>query len=125
VGIETQIENVEWAQWLEQVFTNKDFDLTIVSHTEPMDINIYARPDYYFQYDSPEFRQIMADLDLATDPAERTRLLQAAQTMIAEDYVNAYLFQLAKTGVANAKIEGLWLNSPTQANDLTGVSWTE
>jgi peptide/nickel transport system substrate-binding protein len=125
VGIETQIENVEWAQWLEQVFTNKDFDLTIVSHTEPMDINIYARPDYYFQYDSAGFRQIMADLDLATDPAERTRLLHAAQTMIAEDYVNAYLFQLAKTGVANAKIEGLWLNSPTQANDLTGVSWTE
>jgi peptide/nickel transport system substrate-binding protein len=125
VGIETQIENVEWAQWLEQVFTNKDFDLTIVSHTEPMDINIYARPDYYFQYDSAAFRQIMADLDLATDPAERTRLVQAAQTMIAEEYVNAYLFQLAKTGVANAKIEGLWLNSPTQANDLTGVSWTE
>jgi peptide/nickel transport system substrate-binding protein len=90
-----------------------------------MDINIYARPDYYFQYDSPAFRQIMADLDLATDPADRTRLLQAAQTMIAEEYVNAYLFQLAKTGVANAKIEGLWLNSPTQANDLTGVSWTE
>ncbi|MGI1663051.1 ABC transporter substrate-binding protein [Palleronia sp. KMU-117] len=125
VGIETQIENVEWAQWLEQVFTNKDFDLTIVSHTEPMDVNIYARPDYYFQYDNPAFQQLMRDLDLAADPAERSRLLQAAQTMIAEDYVNAFLFQLAKTGVANAKIQGLWLNSPTQANDLTGVSWTE
>jgi peptide/nickel transport system substrate-binding protein len=45
--------------------------------------------------------------------------------MIAEDYVNAFLFQLAKTGVANAGIEGLWENAPTQANDLTGVRWTE
>jgi len=45
--------------------------------------------------------------------------------MIAEDYVNGYLFQLAKTGVANAKIEGLWENAPTQANDLTGVRWME
>ena len=125
VGIETQIENLEWAQWLEQVFTGKDFDLTIVSHTEPMDINIYARPDYYFQYGKPEFVALMDALNLATDPAERSSILEQAQTMIAEDYVNGYLFQLARTGVANANIEGLWENAPTQANDLTGVSWSQ
>ncbi len=125
VGIETEVQNLEWAQWLEQVFTGKDFDLTIVSHTEPMDINIYARPDYYFQYDNPAFRQLMTDLDLATNPDERSRILKEAQQMIADDYVNGFLFQLARTGVANAKIEGLWLNAPTQANDLTAVRWTE
>jgi len=125
VGIETEIENLEWAQWLEQVFRGKDFDLTIVSHTEPMDINIYARPDYYFQYDNPDFQEVMADLDIATDRVERSRLLEQAQRMIAEDYVNGYLFQLAKTGVADAKVEGLWENAPTQANDLTGVRWSE
>ena len=119
------MQNLEWAQWLEQVFTGKDFDLTIVSHTEPMDINIYARPDYYFQYDNPAFRQLMTDLDLATNPDERSRILKEAQQMIADDYVNGFLFQLARTGVANAKIEGLWLNAPTQANDLTAVRWTE
>ena len=59
VGIEPQIVNVEWAQWLEQVFKNKDFDLTIISHTEPMDIGIYARPDYYFGYDDPAMRALM------------------------------------------------------------------
>jgi len=125
VGIETEITNMEWAQWLEQVFRGKDFDLTIVSHTEPMDIGIYARPDYYFQYGKPEFIALMDKLTLTTDPAMRSDLLKQAQTMIAKDYVNAYLFQLAKTGVANSKIRGLWANSPTQANDLTGVYWTD
>ncbi len=125
VGIETEISNLEWAQWIEQVFKGKDFDLTIVSHTEPMDINIYARPDYYFQYDSADFQALMDKLNLTTDPAARKAILGEAQTMIAKDYVNGYLFQLAKTGVANAKIQGLWENSPTQANDLTGVSWTD
>jgi peptide/nickel transport system substrate-binding protein len=125
VGIETEIENLEWAQWLEQVFRGKDFDLTIVSHTEPMDINIYARPDYYFQYDNPAFQEVMAEIDVTTDESARSALLKEAQEIIARDYVNAYLFQLAKTGVANAKIEGLWANSPTQANDLTGVRWTQ
>ena len=125
VGLSVEVENLEWAQWLEQVFRGKDYDLTIVSHTEPMDIGIYANPEYYFQYDSAEFQQIIADLKLATDAGERTRLLQAAQRRIADDHVNGYLFQLARTGVANAKISGLWENAPTQANDLTQVQWTD
>ena len=125
VGIETEIANLEWAQWLEQVFRGKDFDLTIVSHTEPADINIYARPDYYFQYDKEQFRTLMTELEMTTNPEQRSALLRQAQEMIAKDYVNGFLFQLAKTGVADARLEGLWENAPTQANDLTGVRWAE
>lgn len=125
VGIETEISNLEWSQWLEQVFKGHDFDLTIVSHTEPMDINIYARPDYYFAYAKPDFVALMDKLAVTTDAAARSETLKAAQTMIAEDHVNAFLFQLAKTGVANAGIEGLWENAPTQANDMTGVHWAD
>ncbi|MEL7344164.1 MAG: ABC transporter substrate-binding protein [Pseudomonadota bacterium] len=123
VGIETEISNLEWAQWLEQVFRGKDFDLTIVSHTEPADINIYARPDYYFQYDNAEFQALMDKLAVTADPAMRSDMLKTAQETIAADYVNGYLFQLARTGVAKVGIEGLWPNAPTQANDLTGVRW--
>ena len=67
----------------------------------------------------------MKDLSATTNPSNRSKLLSKAQTMISEDYVNGYLFQLAKTGVANSKIKGLWKNSPTQANDLTGVRWND
>ena len=123
VGIETEISNLEWAQWLEQVFRGKDYGLTIVSHTEPMDIGIYANPDYYFQYDNKVFQTLMEELNNTTDPEGRTKLLQEAQKIISEDYVNGYLFQLAKLGVAKANIIGLWPNSPTQAIDLTNVHW--
>lgn len=125
VGIETEITNLEWAQWLEEVFRGKDFGLTIVSHTEPFDIGIYARPDYYFQYDNPTFQELMTTLGTTSDPAARSELLAQAQTMIADDYVNGYLFQLAFPTVADARITGLWQNAPTQATDLTGVSWSE
>ena len=125
VGIETQITNMEWAQWLETVFKGGDFDLTIVSHTEPLDIDIYARPDYYFHYQRPEFAALIEDLNTTVDPDQRSDLYAQAQKMIAEDSVNGYLFQLAKTGVADARLEGLWENAPTQANDLTQVRWTQ
>lgn len=125
VGIQTQITNMEWAQWLETVFKGGDFDLTVISHTEPLDIDIYARSDYYFHYARPEFVALMDQLQAAVTPEQRSDLYHQAQEMIAKDYVNAFLFQLAKTGVADARIEGLWENAPTQANDLTKVRWTQ
>ena len=123
VGIDTKISNLEWAQWLEQVFRGKDYGLTIVSHTEPMDIGIYARPEYYFQYNNSSFQALMNELSEETDPIERSNKLQEAQKIISNDYVNGYLFQLAFTTVANVNIRGLWKNAPTQATDLTSVSW--
>ncbi len=125
VGIEAEITNVEWAQWIEEVFTNKNYDLTIVSHTEPMDIGIYANPDYYFQYDSPELQGVIADLTAATDEAERTTLMQAAQQRIADDAVNAFLFQLPMLTVAKAEVQGLWPNAPVAAMDLAAISWAQ
>ena len=125
VGIKVEITNLEWAQWLEQVFRGKDYGLTIVSHTEPFDIGIYARPDYYFQYDNPAFQGLMEELNATTEPTKRAAILGAAQAMIAKDYVNGYLFQLAALTVANAKVVGLWANAPTQATDLTAVYWEE
>ena len=125
VGIRAQIINVEWAQWLETVFRGKDFGLTIVSHTEPMDIGIYANPDYYFQYDSTDFQAVMAELNRTTDPEKRMALMQDAQRRIAADHVNGYLFQLAQLTVAKAGVQGLWANAPTQATDLTAVSWAD
>jgi peptide/nickel transport system substrate-binding protein len=125
VGIEPQIVNMEWAQWLEQVFTGKDFGLTIISHTEPLDIWIYARDDYYFGTHDPVMKALMHEFERTADEADRNALLRAAQERVASQYVNGFLFQLAKTGVADARIRGLWPNSPTQANDMTAVYWEE
>jgi peptide/nickel transport system substrate-binding protein len=125
VGIQAEISNLEWSQWLEEVFKAKDFGLSIVSHTEPMDIGIYANPEYYFQYDNADFQSLMTELKSTADPAGRSALLAKAQTIISEDYVNGYLFELAVATVAKAGVEGLWVNQPTAAVDLTVVSWTD
>jgi peptide/nickel transport system substrate-binding protein len=67
----------------------------------------------------------MTTLTATSDPAKRSELLAEAQNIIARDYVNGYLFQLAFPTVADARLEGLWQNAPTQATDLTGVRWTQ
>jgi peptide/nickel transport system substrate-binding protein len=123
VGIEVELIPVEWAQWLEQPFRAYDYDLTIVSHTEPLDIGIYARgpDDYYFGYDSAAFNETMAALDAETDPMARNALYGEAQRMLGEDLAAIFLFQLANAGVHAADIDGLWHDQPIQANDVTGA----
>ena len=90
-----------------------------------MDIGIYARKDYYFAYDSPEFQALMQKLDATVETDARYKILGDAQRLISAECVNGFMFQLAKHGVWNKNIRGLWENSPVQANDLTEVYWVD
>ena len=125
VGIKVELINTEWAQWLDEVYSKKDFDLTIVSHVEPFDIGNYANPDYYFGYDNPKFQSVIETLNATTDDAKRKELAIKAQTILADDAVNGYLFQLAQVGVWNAKLTGMWRNSPIEGVVLRDIRWTE
>ena len=125
VGIKLELINVEWAQWLEDVYTNHDFDLTIISHVEPFDIGNYANPDYYFGYNNPKFQALIETLNATTDDAKRKELAIEAQKILADDAVNGYLFELAQTGVWNAKLEGMWQNSPIEGVVLRDIHWVE
>ena len=106
-GIRVHIENLEWAQWLDQVFTRHDYDLSIVAHAEPMDYDIYARDDYYFGYSSPAFKALMAQLDDSIDAKARSGLLKQIQLRITDDSVNAFLFQYPRLAVWNAHLLGV------------------
>ena len=123
VGIEAKIDNVEWAQWLSGVYKEKNYDLTIISHAEPLDIGIYANPNYYFQYDSQAFRDIYAKVTTAPNLEAYKAALGEASKKLAEDCVNAFLFQLPNVVVANAELQGLWKNAPIFVNDLSATSW--
>ena len=126
VGVELKIVPTEFpAKWIEEVFKAKNFDMTIVAHTEPLDIDIYARDGYYFGYDNPKFKALIADIATTTQDAARDGKYKAAEAMLAADVPALFLFQLPKLGVWNAKLKGLWENSPIPSNDVTKVSWSE
>jgi peptide/nickel transport system substrate-binding protein len=123
VGIKVAIEPLQFPQWLANVFTNKEYDLTIISHTEPLDIDIYTRPEYYFNYKNSSYNDVIAAIPTTPDAAGRNRLYGEAQRILADDSVNGFLFLLPKLGAWRKELSGLWENSPIQANDLTRVGW--
>ena len=123
VGLNAKLSSVEWAKWLTQVFTQSDFDATVIAHTESRDLDIYARPHYYFNYDSPAYKALYSQYIAATDPARQTALVQALQRQLASDEPNIFLFALPKIGIWSAHLRGMWANDPMPVNDVTGVSW--
>ncbi|MGL5447997.1 MAG: ABC transporter substrate-binding protein [Rhabdaerophilum sp.] len=122
IGIRVSIEPVQWAQWLERVFRQRDFDMTIVAHVEPLDINIYAR-DYYFGYASDALKDAIARTKSAKTAEARNAAFQDAQRRISADHVNVFLFMLPKITVTKAGLKGMWANWPVPANPLGQLSW--
>jgi len=122
VGINAKIENVEWAQWLSGAFKG-NYDLTVISHVEPLDFDRYADPAYYWGYDSKAYKDLMAKYNGTADAKGRLKVIGDIQKQLANDSVNAYLFQLPQFMVSNKKLKGLWSSSPIFANDMAAVSW--
>ncbi len=123
VGITAKIENVEWAQWLSGVYGQKAYDLTLIAHVEPLDFGNFARPNYYWNYDSPRFNALWARINSTADVTERAALLAEGQRLVADDAVAVYLYQPTWITVAHARLKGLWKDAPILANDLAALSW--
>lgn len=122
IGITVHLVPMEWAQWLSQVLANRNYDMTIVAHTEPDDIGFFARADNYFGYRSAAFDGLVARLETVATPAEKAALLAAAQRQLAGDHAAVFLFQLAQVGVWHRAVSGMWADAPIQATDVTGIT---
>lgn len=123
IGIQVELQNVEWAQWLSQTYGKHQFDLTLISHVEPFDLGNYAKRDYYWGYDSEAFRELWQKIQHTSQPAERARLLGNAQRLLAEDAVNVFLYQPQWVTVAHRNLRGLWRDMPVFVNDLASLRW--
>lgn len=123
VGVVAKIENVEWAQWLDAVYRKKNYDMSIVLHVEPFDLDNFTRENYYWGYRSPTFDALYAKMRSTADDAGRAKLLGDIQRLLAEDSPLVFLYQPQLITIANAKVKGLWKDVPIFANDLSALSW--
>lgn len=123
IGIAVRIEKVSWQEWLVRVYKDKDYDLTVVAHTEPNDLDIYARDDYYFNYNNRDYRDIIAQLNATHEKKERAILLKKAQQKLSDDAVNVFLFMLPKVGIWHKELQGYWINDPIPSMIFSQMYW--
>jgi peptide/nickel transport system substrate-binding protein len=90
-----------------------------------MDIDIYSRPGYYFNYNNPKFNDLMAAAAKTSDDSERDKLYAEAQKILAEEVPALYLYDLPRLNIWNAKLEGLWENEPISQLYVRDAYWAE
>jgi len=123
VGLRVEIVNIDWPTWLDKVFKRKDYDMTLIMHVEPMDLNIYARDDYYFNYDNRAFKPIWDKVRAARTEADRNAWLGQAQRQITEDAVNLFIQLRPERNFIRRGLTGMWERCPVPVFALENLRW--
>ncbi|MBM3714174.1 MAG: ABC transporter substrate-binding protein [Actinobacteria bacterium] len=92
IGVTLEVDSVEFPAWLQDVFQNKDYDLSFVRHVEARDFGNWANPDYYFGYDNAEVQDLYARALATTDEDESSALLSEAARIVADEDAADWLF---------------------------------
>jgi peptide/nickel transport system substrate-binding protein len=123
VGVRVKIEQIEWTQWLSQVFREANYDMSIIGHAEPWDINNYANPKYYFRWDNSEFQRLFEESEGALDDQKRRDLYVRLQKLLVEEAPAVWLYMHPRLAVTKKGVTGIWPDLPIPAFDLSEVAW--
>lgn len=126
VGIQLTIQVVEWADWLETIYSNRDYDLTVIGFTGKLDphtvLNRYQSTSSrnFGSFLSEEYDQLLAQGLRETDPGQRLEIYQRLQAILAEQASNVYIMDPNQLAVMGQSIEG-WQNYPVYVLDLANL----
>jgi peptide/nickel transport system substrate-binding protein len=125
VGVRVRLEQVEWGQWLDRVYKQADYDMTIIGHAEAWDAENYANPKYYFRYDSPRFQEVYRQSESTVDDGKRRELYAELQKIMVDEAPVVWLYVYPRLVAAKKGVQGIWKDLPTPSMDLSEVSWAK
>lgn len=102
VGIDAQIQQVEWNTWLSEVYSGRNFESTVCGF-DASTLNASAllarwvsdNDKNMINYNNPEYDRVFAQAQTASDEAEQTGLYKQCLALLSETAANVYLQDLA------------------------------
>ena len=122
VGVTLKVDSVEFPAWLEDVYTNHDYDLSFVLHVEPRDFGNFADPAYYFGYDNPEVQALYSQALAEVDADASADLLAEAARIVSEDHAADWLYNGATITAVSPLVSGFPEDSINSRINLAGVT---
>jgi peptide/nickel transport system substrate-binding protein len=131
VGINVQIKPVDWSTWLSDVYTNRNFQSTVVGVDAA---NMTARAmlerftsdnsGNFINYRNPDYDALFQQALSAKDDAERTALYKQMEKMLTETAANVYLQDLADLVAIRSNLDG-YRFYPIYVMDLSTVHYVQ
>ena len=128
-GIHTDIQEVEWNNWLQDVYSDRNFEATVVGF-DASNLSANAMLQRWTSdssknmigYNNPEYDRLIAAANATVDDAERVALFKQAERILTEDAANVYLQDLADMVVINKNLTGFQFY-PLYVMDLSTIAY--
>lgn len=130
VGITAQIQLVEWASWLDDVYRGRNFESTIIGldgDLIPSEILTRYNSDSnknFVNYSNPEFDRVF-DLAVKTiDEDKKIEYYKELQAILAKDAASVYIQDPASLVAVNKKITGYQFY-PVYVQDMSVIHYVD
>ena len=130
VGITAEIQAVEWESWVSDVYTNRQFQSTVVGVDAS---NMTARAllerftstadNNFINYSNADYDALFAQAQATADDAEQTALYKEMEKNLTEHAANVYIQDLADLVAVRKGLEGVTFY-PIYVLDLSGIHYT-
>lgn len=130
VGINAKIQLVEWASWLSDVYTNRDYESTIIgldAKLAPRDVlerYTSTASNNFVNYENKEFDKVIKQAIATTDDSEKVTLYKQLQTYLTEDAASVYIQDPPLLVAVNKKLAG-YTFYPVYVQDMSAVYYIE
>lgn len=129
IGIHCNIEVVEWADWMQNVYTDKNYDMTVMANSGRLsayDFIARFRSDSgdYISYKTGEADEILDKLADELDADTRTQLVQDFQRLIAEKVPVVPIETQHRIFAMNSALQG-FVVYPTETTEFKLLSFAE
>ena len=127
IGVTANIEQVDWATWLEKVYSNRDYEATIISldgsiasPTAFLARYVSDAHNNFVNFSSEAYDEAYAAATAATDEEARAAGFKECQRILNEEAASVYIQDIANILVYNEKFDG-YAGYPLYAVDFAAI----
>lgn len=125
IGIQVDLEIVEWGTWLERVYTQRDYDVSVIGlagRLDPHAILVRYTTDNgrnFFNFSDVRYDELI-NLGLKTVAEERQAIYLEAQEILAQGLPGIFIMDPPQVAVMTKGIKG-FQNYPTYVVDVASL----
>ncbi|MBE5853513.1 MAG: ABC transporter substrate-binding protein [Lachnospiraceae bacterium] len=113
IGVTANIELIEWDSWLGDVYTNRNYEATVVG-VDAATMTAYAMLERFqstsdsnfINYNNPEYDKAFTNAVSTVDDAKQTEYYKQCEEILAEDAANVYIQDIVELVAINKKYAG-------------------
>lgn len=130
IGIQLDIEMVEWGVWLDRIYKGRDFEMTAIDFTgklSPYDIlNRYVgdASNNFMNFKNAEYDELMINVLKENDVQKQIDIYHRAQEILTEEAAAVYIADYQFIWILNPNLEGYKLY-PIFFHDMSEVKYKE